>query len=158
MVLRCAARWMLVGFLVSAAFPSARQAAAAEARILKVLPHFLDQHGRTALSPSLFERDAYQLLLRENPGKVSAVRFDVQAKRLPKKAGLMLRLELRGSKLGLGEARTFETPAVVKGWLSSWTKMNLSKEDYAALGLITAWRATVWDGPTLLAEQQSFLW
>ena len=35
-------------------------AAAATGSVIKVLPQFLDLKGRTALSPSLYDRDAYQ--------------------------------------------------------------------------------------------------
>ena len=37
------------------------------ARVIKVLHHLIDAKGRNALAPSLFERDAYQIHLRENP-------------------------------------------------------------------------------------------
>ncbi len=63
-------------FVVLAA--SALLAHAASGKVLKVLPHFLDLQGRHALSPSLFERDAYQAHLRKNPAEVSALRFDVE--------------------------------------------------------------------------------
>ena len=46
-------------------------------RVIKVLPFLLDQQGRNATSPSLFDRDAYQAFLREHGTNVSAVRFDV---------------------------------------------------------------------------------
>src|SRR6185369_13028943 len=40
---------------------------AESAKVLKVLPLFLDQKGRESISPSLFDRDAYQVLLRDKP-------------------------------------------------------------------------------------------
>jgi hypothetical protein len=49
-------------------------ASAAEQRVIKVLPHLMDKEGRVAKSPSLFERDAYQLWLRENPEEQSGIR------------------------------------------------------------------------------------
>src|SRR5439155_1231097 len=39
----------------------------AEAKIYKVLPTFIDKEGRHSLSPSLYERDAYQAQLRKHP-------------------------------------------------------------------------------------------
>src|SRR6266567_3807500 len=53
---------------------------AASGRIIKVLPHLLDRGGRHTLSPSLYERDAYQAFLRKNPGQCSGLRFDIQWK------------------------------------------------------------------------------
>jgi hypothetical protein len=41
-------------------------APAKPAKIVKVLPHYVDLEGRIALAPSLFERDAYQAVLRLN--------------------------------------------------------------------------------------------
>ena len=45
--------------------------------VVKVLPLFLDLKGHDALSPSLFDRDAYQAFLRQNTNDISAIRFDV---------------------------------------------------------------------------------
>jgi len=53
-------------------------ASAATGKILKVLPQFLDTKGRNSLSPSLYERDAYQVVLREHPERRSAMRFYVE--------------------------------------------------------------------------------
>ena len=49
-------------------------------RIVKVLPHYLDVHGKHAVSPSLFERDAYQAMLKANPDKRGGMQFDVRWK------------------------------------------------------------------------------
>ena len=43
---------------------------AGSAKVLKVLPHFLDEKGRMALNPSLYARDAYQGYLRQTPTSV----------------------------------------------------------------------------------------
>ena len=56
----------------------ARLVSAADGKVIKVLPHLLDQAGRHSLSPSLFERDAYQAELRKHPEKVSGLRYDVR--------------------------------------------------------------------------------
>jgi len=34
----------------------------------------------------------------------------------------------------------------------------LTGDDYKKFGELLAWRVTVWDGTTQLAEQKSFLW
>ena len=44
------------------------------------------------------------------------------------------------------------------GWFSHWAYLQLSREDYATLGEVTAWRATLWDGDRMLGKQESFLW
>ena len=76
-------------------------ASAASGRIIKVLPHLLDLQGRHALSPSLYDRDAYQAYLREHPEKQSGIRFDVEwsAKAGPEEA-LKLLVEVRGISRG----------------------------------------------------------
>lgn len=49
----------------------------AEGKVIKVLPHFVDFQGRHTLSPSLYERDAYQELLRNHPEKRAGLQFEV---------------------------------------------------------------------------------
>ena len=130
---------------------------AASAKIVKVLPHLLDLKGRHALSPSLYERDAYQAFLRGNPDKCSALRFDVKWKaQFVSSSALKLRIEIRGSQ----EPKPFvvEQPIEPKPWYNRWTYLNLDVESYKKAGEIIAWRATLWDGDKLLAEQKSFLW
>lgn len=132
--------------------------AAAEARIIKVLTHLVDAQDRNALAPSLYERDAYQLHLRTNPELVAGMRFDIQFK-APRNTGpVLLRIEARGSKSGLGQARVYETKVTPARWLSTWGRIALDKTATEDLGSIVAWRATIWQKGRLLAEQQSFLW
>lgn len=132
---------------------------AAEAKIYKVLPHLLDEEGRHTLSPSLYERDAYQVYLRENDHLVSALRFDVHYKGGSARAAeLLLKIEIRGSKLGIDEAETFETKVKRAGFFSKWAAILLSKEDYDRIGEIIAWRVTLWSGGYIVAEEESFLW
>jgi hypothetical protein len=132
---------------------------AADARIIKVLPHYLDLEGRHALSPSLYERDAYQEVLRKNPTQRSALRFDIQwkARGVPA-AKLKLRLELRTSKNFLLKPLVAEQPVKKRRWLSRWSALKVSGEEFKQMGELLAWRATLWDGEKLLAEQKSFLW
>ncbi|HEY4416640.1 MAG TPA: hypothetical protein VGO57_13200 [Verrucomicrobiae bacterium] len=129
-------------------------------RVLKVLPLLLDHQGRDSTSPSLFDRDAYQLQLREHlTNEVSGVRFDVQWK-AAKTTGqkLKIRVEARGVAVdGKPTWQTFETNGVA-GFFSRWTKFTLAGDDYKKIGTVVSWRATLWDGDQLLGEQKSFLW
>ena len=129
----------------------------ATARIIKVLPHLIDHEGRHTLSPSLYERDAYQALLRHDPEKCAGLRFDVQwkakgAARLP----LLLRVEIRGSK----DAKPFilERRVQPNHWYSRWSSVTLDGASYQKTGQVIAWRTTLWGNDTLLGEQKSFLW
>jgi len=150
-------RWptLILSFWFAAAF--ATQSTAAEGRIIKVLPHFLDRQGRHALSPSLYDRDAYQAVLRKHPDKRSGLRFDIQWK--AKFAGpnpMKLRIELRGTQLG--EVQSLEQTVQNKGPFSRWSALTVQNEAYEELGDVVAWRATLWDGERMIAEQKSFLW
>ena len=139
---------------------AACSAQAATGRVIKVLPHFLDLQGRHSLSPSLYDRDAYQARLRRHPEERSGVRFDVQWK---KKGGvfepLKLKVELRGIAQGnLPKQLVLEQPLEPGGWTSHWSSLALSGEQYTKFGEVTAWRASLWEGGQLLGEQRSFLW
>jgi hypothetical protein len=132
---------------------------AATGRVLKVLPQFLDLKGRNSISPSLYDRDAYQAHLRQHPEARSARRFYVQWK--PKAAtgtALKLRIELRGVTEGnFPRQKTLEADVKPGTW-GRWTELTLAGADYKSFGEVTAWRATLWEGETLLDEQKSFLW
>jgi hypothetical protein len=132
----------------------------ATGRVIKVLPHFLDTKGRAALSPSLYDRDAYQVELREHPEKRSGIRFDMQWRTKGAVwSDLKLRVELRG--VAQGEApkqMVLERDLEGGGWFSHWTSMTLVGDEYKTLGAVTAWRVTLWEGTDLLGEQKSFLW
>ena len=134
-------------------------AAEATGRVIKVLPFFLDQQGREAKSPSLFDRDAYQAYLREHPTEVSTLRYDVQWKADKNLTGkLKIRLELRGSDAAsLPKLKTLETE-VTPGTFSQWTEIPLTDDDYKKLGSVVAWRVTLWSGDKQLSEEKSFLW
>ena len=91
-------RWALLGLALVAVGLDA-QAASPKAKVMKVLPHLLDEQGRHMLSPSLYERDAYQAYLRQHPEKCSGLRFDVHWKASGTgTAALRLFVEIRGSK------------------------------------------------------------
>ncbi len=133
-------------------------AQAGSGKVLKVLPHFLDREGRHALSPSLYERDAYQAQLRKHPEQVSALRFDVNwSAGGARPANLRLRVEARGGKAA-AQPKVLETN-VKPGWSgSAWSAVTLDNEAWQLLGGVIAWRVTLWDGEQMLAEQKSFLW
>jgi|APCry1669191812_1035378.scaffolds.fasta_scaffold10009_3 hypothetical protein len=145
---------LLLGLLASA--PAADAVAG---KVIKVLPLLLDLKGRAALSPSLFDRDAYQLKLHEQTNEVSTIRYDVQwSAKNSDGQKLKLRLELRGvTAANLPKLKTLETE-VAAGKYSQWTSLALDGDEFKTFAAITAWRATLWDGETLLGEQKSFLW
>jgi len=129
-----------------------------EARIIKVLPQLLDLQGRNAINPSLFDRDAYQLQLRQHPEQVSALRLEVQYKTRKIDTPLVLRIELRGSKTPIRERHIFETPVKPGGWLSKWGRLELDRATSEAIGSIVAWRASLVQDGEVIAQQESLLW
>ena len=130
-------------------------ASAASAKIIKVLPHHLDLQGRHSISPSLYDRDAYQAKLRKSPQLRSGLRFDVQWRA---KSAMKLRVEMRGSKGKESTHALLEETVGATAFFSKWTQLSLSGEDFQKFGELAAWRATLWDGAKLVSEQKSFLW
>lgn len=152
-------RWKKTLLAVFLCFVGASLLDARDARVIKVLPHYLDADGRHTLSPSLYERDAYQVYLRKHPKERAALRFDVQWKADSKKpANLFLRVELRGVRGNTITTQTLETPVTKKSWLSQWSSLLLSGERFAAVGEMVAWRVSLWNGDGQIADQKSFLW
>ena len=137
---------------------SAAVAFGGEARIIKVLPHLLDAQGRNAISPSLFDRDAYQMHLRLNPEMISALRFDVQYKTRDIAGPLRLRIELRGSKTAMGERHIFETDLKPGGFFSKWGRLQLDRATSDRIGSLVAWKASLLQDGEVIAVQESFLW
>ncbi len=135
-------------------------ASGATGRILKVLPQYLDKEGRHTLSPSLFERDAYQAHLRRHPELRHGMRFAIQWKVKGKPTSqLKLRLELRSvTACGLLQSTVLEKPIKPNRWFSRWTYVILGPEICRCIGEIQAWRVSLWDGDELVADQSSFLW
>ena len=134
-------------------------AEAAANKIVKVLPHYLDQEGRHTLSPSLYERDAYQAHLRKHREMISALRFDIQWKApAGDKSNLKIRVEIRGGK-NLGTKPVVMEQSIKPGkGFGNWAALTLPKETYEQLGEMVAWRVTLWNGDQQIAEQKSFLW
>ncbi|HMO64343.1 MAG TPA: hypothetical protein PKE47_03810, partial [Verrucomicrobiota bacterium] len=126
-------------------------------RIVKVLPLLLDEQGRSAPDPSLFERDAYQAELRAAPERVSGVRFEVLTRRVPRGRPVTVRLALRGG--AAAEAQVVEVPWAGRGaGVGRWTKVFITGDDYRRLGRVVAWRASLHDEAGELAHASSFLW
>src|SRR5438552_10151677 len=123
-------------------------AQAGTGRVVKVLPHFLDLQGRHTLYPSLYERDAYQAVLRQHPEKRSGIRFDVQWRtKGPIWEPLTLRVELRGIAEGnLPKELLLEKQVKPGGWFGDWTGFPVVGEQYKSIGEVTAWRVTLWEG------------
>ncbi len=133
--------------------------ASANAKIIKVLPTFLDMKGRHSLSPSLYERDAYQALLRKDKKLISGMRFDVQWKApSPVSDKLVLRLELRVSTARDAKSVVLEMEVPRKKSGSRWSRLILDGEKFRESGDVLAWRATLLDGDRKAAERTSFLW
>jgi hypothetical protein len=130
---------------------------AASAKVIKVLPHFLDLQGRHSISPSLYDRDAYQAKLRRTPKERSGLRFDIQW-RSKEVAELRLRVEMRGGREKEATTAVLETTAKHVAGFSKWTALTLSGEDYKKFGELDAWRVTLLDGNQVISEKKSFLW
>jgi hypothetical protein len=147
---------MIRPLLVAALLPLL-SAAATEARVVKVLPHRLDSQGRHALSPSLYERDAYQAELRAHPDRIRGLRIDVLWS-LKERTSVpcVLRLELRGAKGA--DPVVLERP-VSRGFLRRrWTKVLLDPAEFEKVGDVSAWRVSLRSGGEELASTASFLW
>src|ERR1035441_8014948 len=149
----------LAATFASDAVTGASRAAAAPAakagRVVKVLPLFLDLKGHDAISPSLFDRDAYQAYLRQHTNEISAIRFDVlwKASNL-KDAKLKLRAELRGmGEHGLPRQAVLETE-VTPAFFRSWTSLTLEGDDLKKFGSLVAWRVTLWHGGQVLGHKK----
>jgi hypothetical protein len=153
-------RRLVVFCLLGGICAAAISASAATGRVIKVLPFLVDRDGNHTLTPSLFERDGYQDLLRHHPEKVSTMLFDVQWKVKGQAAAqLKLRVELRGvPHSGAATGAILEEPVQPRGRFSHWTSLSLTPARYKDLNEVTAWRATLWEGDELIGEQKSFLW
>ncbi len=133
-------------------------AESAPLRIKKVLPHLIDTKGRNSISPSLFERDAYQAYLRTHPRECAGIRFDVLWSGDRRDKNLRLRLETRGGQNDKIRVEVLESAIRKTGWFNTWSSLVLRDEAYKNFGELVAWRATLWEGDKQIAEQKSFLW
>jgi hypothetical protein len=132
---------------------------AGEGSILKVLPQLLDKRGRQTLSPSLYERDAYQLRLRKNVTLRGGVRLAVQwkAKNVDWHK-LKFRVEMRGLLEEDLHTVTMEEPAFKNGHFSSWCEFRVEGANYKTFGELVGWRVTLLEGDRQLDQLESFLW
>src|SRR3954469_22123694 len=126
--------------------------------VMKVFPLFVDAKGRSALSPSLYDRDAYQVILRDKPEQRKGVVFKVQWKsKGPYWNSLVLRVEIRGIAQGAPPKQlVLQQEVEPTKWWGDWTNFLISNEQYKELGEITAWRVTLSEGDDVLGEQKSF--
>jgi hypothetical protein len=151
---RFAASFIVLGFLLSTT-----AAWAAEGRVCKVLPQFLDPKGRQSLAPSLYERDAYQAFLRKYPRYRASLCVKVQYKAKGLDWGkAKLRAELRGLLTNSIATVTLEEPVKKSGLFANWTDFTITGDEYKKFGELVAWRVTLWEGDRQLSEQESFLW
>jgi hypothetical protein len=138
---------------------SALAAGAPDGKIIKALPQFLDAQGQSAISPSLFDRDAYQAYLRKHPGERKALQLAVQWKASGVDwSRVKLRAELRGVQGNNLHTTTLEMSVKKNGLFGSWTDFKIEGEDYQKFGELAAWRVTLWEGDKQIGSQQSFLW
>jgi hypothetical protein len=155
---------VLLGSFATAFLPRQSEAAAGDTNavtgsVIKVLPLFLDLNGHDAVSPSLFDRDAYQAYLRQHTNEVSAIRVDIFWRAAnAKDAKLELRAELRGIGEGGMPRQSVLEAEVTPAAYRSWTSLELEGDDWRNFGALVAWRVTLWNGDQLLGEQKSFLW
>ena len=145
--------------LLTIALSVSAASAHAAGKIFKVLPQYLDLKGRASLTPSLYDRDAYQSYLLKTPDERSGVQFKVYW-RSANKGTLKLRVETRGSAQDVKAhpILVWERSVEHTVLFARWTNIILTGDDYRNLGTVTAWRVTLWDGDQLLSEQKSFLW
>jgi hypothetical protein len=151
-------RRLLISLLLLGSL-SAAFGGAVTGRVIKVLPFFLDFKGQNALSPSLYDRDAYQAYLLRRPEQRSAIRFDVWWKASDSDSTkLKLRVELRGiGEGGMPRQATLEQ-TVAPHFFRHWNSLTLGGPGYKNFGELVAWRVTLWSGNQMLSEQKSFLW
>jgi hypothetical protein len=146
-------RWSSLTFLFLALAIAAN---AQTVKVLKVLPQYLDKKGHASLSPSLFERDAYQAQIRTSETNRSALQFKVNwvGRGFDE---LNLRVEAKGGTPRKPKTIVLEEK-VHPGFFSKWSSFKVADENYKELGELIAWRTTLWFGTNQLAEQKSFLW
>ena len=152
-------RRLLIILLLLGSLSAAFADDAVTGNVAKVLPLLLDLKGHAALSPSLFDRDAYQAYLRQHTNEISAIRFDVLwSVSHADNADLKLRLELRGTGPDSLPRQTALEEKITPHFFRHWTSLTLADADLKNFGNVTSWHATLWSGDRMIAEQKSFLW
>ena len=127
-------RRFLIWLAVVGGLALAWSAPAATGRVIKVLPQFLDLKGRNSLTPSLYERDLYQAILREHTNQCSGMRFNVQWKAKGQPAApLKLQVECAASPTAtIPKQLVLEKPVEPGGRFSHWAEFDLVGEEYKA--------------------------
>jgi hypothetical protein len=152
-------RWLFVTLLLLGSLATAFASDAVTGRVIKVLPLLLDTNGCDAVSSSLYDRDAYQVYLRQHTNEISAIRFDVLWKAAnARDTKLKLRVELRGVGTNSLPHQTTLEQTVTSAFFRRWTSLTLNGTNYTNFGELVAWRTTLWSDDQLLATQKSFLW
>ena len=124
-----------------------------------MLPHYLDDQGRHTLSPDLFQRDAYQEYLFQNPEVVSTVRYDAFWGAFASKQGPdTVRLDLRGTRNGEPTDHSIEAAVADNRRGRKWVGVTVSPEDYAGIGRVVAWRLVASKDGQEVETARSFLW
>ena len=124
-----------------------------EPGLIKVLPHYLDKHGRHTTGVTLIDRDFYQLELRKDPAAVHGVRYNINWRG---NAEMIVRLEVRSTKAGVDPLILEQTVTPKSG--STWTTILIDVDTYKNFGQPESWRVTLWQDGDQVAEQASFLW
>jgi hypothetical protein len=75
-----------------------------------------------------------------------------------KSPDLAMKVEMRGICTNKATTVTLETALGKQSWFSTWTEIAIKGDEYKQFGEMVAWRVTLWDGKTQLAEQRSFMW
>jgi hypothetical protein len=152
-------RRFMARFILLVLVWSASVASAGQGKVCKVLPQYLDKKGQTSLSPSLYERDAYQFFLRKHPLLRTGLRLAIEWKAKDVDwEKVKLRAEIRGMRNDTLHTFILEVPARKKGYFSTWSNVEMTAEQFQKLGELVAWRVTLWDGDHQLGKQESFLW
>jgi hypothetical protein len=119
----------------------------------------MDKKGRRSLSPSLYERDAYQFFLRKHPLLRTGLSFEVNWKAKDVDWDkIKLRAEVRGMRNDTLRTFTFEQPAKKNRHFSTWSEFKITGDTYKKIGELVAWRLSLWEGDRELGHQESFLW
>ena len=124
-----------------------------EPGLIKVLPHYLDEHGRHTTGVTLIDRDLYQLELRKDLAAVHGVRYNVNWRG---NAEMTVRLEVRSTKAGVAPLTLEQTATPESG--GTWTTILIDVDTYKKFGQPESWCVTLWQDGDQVAEQASFLW
>ena len=128
------------------------------AQIMKVLPHYLDVDDRHTKGVTLTDRDLYQKELRDDPKKITGIRFDIKWSGTGLDPAITkLRVEIKSSKAG-ADTLVINYNAIADNLSATWTPLTVSRADYKKLGKMESWRVSLWEGDSQVAEQKSFLW